>query len=111
LGFFSFYQGISVGNGFFSSFLYNFFEKNINKNKKIVKFTLENVFLANFFVKKWQIFTRKKKPLSVGASSLAKAHHHYHHSKYPQSIHSINPNLFFIIIPMGSLNQVWELTT
>jgi hypothetical protein len=40
-----------------------------------------NFFLASFFVKKWQIFTKEKKTLSVGAGSLAMAHHHYHHSK------------------------------
>jgi len=64
----------------FPHFLYQKFEKKIKqKNKKLVKFTLEIFFLANFFVKEWQIFTKEKKTLSVGAGSLAKAHHHHHH--------------------------------
>ncbi len=69
---------------FFSSFFISkIWKKKLKqkKNQKLVKFTLEKPKFANFFVKKWQIFTRKKKTLSVGAGSLAKAHHHYHHSK------------------------------
>ncbi len=57
-----------------------FYIKNLEKLKMSQIYT-RNFFLASFFVKKWQIFTKEKKTLSVGAGSLAMAHHHYHHSK------------------------------
>jgi hypothetical protein len=67
----------------FPHFLYQKFEKKIKqKNKKLVKFTLEFFFWGKFLCQKNGKFSpRKNKTLSVGAGSLAMAHHHYHHSK------------------------------
>jgi hypothetical protein len=83
IGLFSFYQGINVGNGFFFLiFSYRKFEKKIKQNnQKLVKFNLGNFLFSKFLCQKMANFHQEKKTLSVGAGSLAKAHHHYHHSK------------------------------